>query len=700
MKTSNLPLYSSVNDTAPARHISLAWLSSMAKAPSTGPKIKARAITPYSADGKTKDHARSATYGVVVIDHDHDDRDAAAIACIYDSLGVAFLAYTTSTHQRPDKQDVIANRWRVIVPLAAPVDAERYQQLAQGIAFALGADPAQARAAQVFFAPNRENADAPYDFIDCASRPPLDAGNSSHPFVIEAMAGWADLQQERQKVAQEAAVRPRSTSTGDAGIIGRVVAQESLRAVLESAGYVRKGADLYLSPWSSTGNAGVHILERDGKEVAYSWHGTADPLSALNNGGHALDVFDVICILEFGGDVSRAVGALAPQVDPEGQRQRQREHMQAKAASQADKSPEPPPSLAKAANDEPFDLARFALNGQSAAMEARMLEDTFVLGRLAILGQATAFYAKPNSGKTLLTLWLLIRAIEAGQINPKDVFYINADDNFKGLVHKLKLAERWGFNQLAPGFNGFESAMFLRYLQKMTEEESASGKIVILDTLKKFTDLMDKTVATAFGKVVREFVSSGGTVIMLAHTNKHKSADGKSIPAGTSDIIDDADCAYVLDVIESDTSESKKTVIFENIKARGDVADTATYTYTTQKGLTYDDLLESVREVSREEAEDARKREQAEELLKKNAAIVEAIIEVIGEGVTHKTQLIEAAVEYSGCSKAKVTKALDDHTGTNYAMGHRWTVSKGEAKNARVYSLLLSFSAPPRYANG
>jgi hypothetical protein len=39
----------------------------------------------------------------------------------------------------------------------------------------------------------------------------------------------------------------------------------------------------------------------------------------------------------------------------------------------------------------PFDFNKFSLNGDSVAMEAQILTDTYVLGELAILGQLTAF---------------------------------------------------------------------------------------------------------------------------------------------------------------------------------------------------------------------------------------------------------------------------------------------------------------------
>lgn len=49
-------------------------------------------------------------------------------------------------------------------------------------------------------------------------------------------------------------------------------------------------------------------------------------------------------------------------------------------------------------------------------MREKMLTDTFVLDNIAILGQATVIYAKPNTGKTLLVMKMLIESIKAGRV--------------------------------------------------------------------------------------------------------------------------------------------------------------------------------------------------------------------------------------------------------------------------------------------
>ena len=92
-----------------------------------------------------------------------------------------------------------------------------------------------------------------------------------------------------------------------------------------------------------------------------------------------------------------------------------------------------------------FSFNQFAHNGNSAVMREKMLKDTFVLDNIAILGQATAIYAKPNTGKTLIVLWMLIESIKAKRIKGENVFYINADDTYKGLVTKLEITEQYGF---------------------------------------------------------------------------------------------------------------------------------------------------------------------------------------------------------------------------------------------------------------
>ncbi len=331
-----------------------------------------------------------------------------------------------------------------------------------------------------------------------------------------------------------------------------------------------------------------------------------------------------------------------------------------------------------------FDISQFVLNGQSTNMEENMLKDAFILGRMAILGQWTVFYAKPNAGKTLLTIWLLIQAIKDGKINGKDVYYINADDNHKGLVHKLKLAEHYGFNMLAPSYNGFKPEMLTNILMHLVKSNAASGKVVILDTLKKFNDIMQKSQSSVFGEAIRAFISHGGSVIALAHVNKHRGADNKVIFSGTSDIVDDADCAYTLDIIKEESGI--RTVNFENFKSRGDNALNASFEYSYKEGDTYQTRLNSIKALSSDQVAQAITTQKLNARLKINREAIAAITSCLRDGTSLKTDLINIATENSLLSKAKIKSALKEHTGTDLTKGELWCVDIGD-KNAHSYRL-------------
>lgn len=332
-----------------------------------------------------------------------------------------------------------------------------------------------------------------------------------------------------------------------------------------------------------------------------------------------------------------------------------------------------------------FNLDCFALNGKSQEMRSKMLEDKYVAGKLAILGQVTFWYARPNCGKTLLIIWLLIDAIKRGEIKAEDIYHMNADDNHKGLTYKLEIAEQWGFKSISPGYNGFKAELLPNYIDAMIKSGTARGKVIILDTVKKFADIMDKKRGSRFGEVVRQFSMHGGTVIGLAHVNKHADDDGNVVYAGTTDLVDDCDCAYTLETVTEDQSSGIRTVKFTNIKNRGDVALEALYEYDYSEKLNYQSRLNSVRSLSDEEKQQAINRKYREAALERNRDAIEVIKNLIKAGTTNKTDIIKAA-QAEGITKAKSQKALKEHEGKSVIDHQYWQVSI-QANNAHVYKL-------------
>jgi hypothetical protein len=256
------------------------------------------------------------------------------------------------------------------------------------------------------------------------------------------------------------------------------------------------------------------------------------------------------------------------------------------------------------------------------------------------------------------------------------------DDTGSGLAEKSGFADEHQFHLLAEGHRGFKADSFMSLMDELVMADQANGVVIILDTGKKFVNLMDKTRVSRFTKGTRAFVMKGGTLIFLAHVNKKPGLDGKPIYAGTSDLVDDIDCAYTLAAIPSQASATEKVVVFENIKRRGNVAQTAAFAYSTEQGIPYSELLASVRLVDETQVEPLRQAQQ----IKSDAEIIAAIEVAIRDGVNTKMKLAEVVAKRVGVSKRRAVQVIEHYTGDNPAE-HRWTYTVRD-RGAKVFVLL------------
>lgn len=427
-----LSVFATHNATQAQRFITPMELAQMVQQPRIGTKATAPLITPYHSANKTADAAQAAMYAAVVIDHDNDNKTEADIRTLYgaDGLDVRYLAFTTSSHTEA------AQRWKVVVPFAYAVEADTAAQLSAGIAYSLASDPAQARKQQGFYAPNKESAASPYLFITDQLGEPgewLHPDDAESRFIQEAVTGWQEYQAKLERITAAAKSKPRpSSQSASPGIVGQILAAHDLAELLERHGYRRKGRGLYLSPYSSSGIAGVKVLERDGKQVVYSHHGPACPLSAENHGGHALDVADALCALQYGGSFDRMIAVEAQQLDPEGQKQRQREHMQElERQRKAEAFNAPAGALARldleqpgtATPDQPHPLTRIVEIGETPEPPDWILPGFIAEGVVMIAGGH-------GVGKTTALLPL---ALAAAGVHPTE--YELAPDHWRHVVY-------------------------------------------------------------------------------------------------------------------------------------------------------------------------------------------------------------------------------------------------------------------------
>jgi hypothetical protein len=323
-------------------------------------------------------------------------------------------------------------------------------------------------------------------------------------------------------------------------------------------------------------------------------------------------------------------------------------------------------------------LSQFSLTGHSEDLAKEVQGETFFLDQIAVRGQATVFYAPPNAGKTLITLNRLTSAICNALIDPKHVYYINADDTSQGLLLKLKIAERWEFNMLAPSHMGFDIKQLLSMIRQVCLDGTAKDVILIVDTLKKVTDLMDKQRASKFTEVIREFVAHGGTFLGLAHVNKKPGPSGKSVFAGTTDIRDDFDCAYVIDVCDNGKESGTRVVEFTNEKRRGSVADIVRFSYRTGAGVSYMDVFESVVMVDNLHGGGGGMPTDDSEAI----SIVEHSIRT---GHCRKAELLKAMMKYAGLSRRASETILHRYTGSEGTLS-KWNYEVRE-HGAHMYFL-------------
>ena len=329
-------------------------------------------------------------------------------------------------------------------------------------------------------------------------------------------------------------------------------------------------------------------------------------------------------------------------------------------------------------------LDKYSLLGRSHEIEKQVIEEKPVLGEIALQGQITELYAPPNVGKTLITLSKIIEAIQQGQIDPSKVYYLNMDDNSSGLLEKLRIAEEFGFHMLADGYQDFNATQFVDLVIEMIKKDQAHGVILILDTLKKVVDLMDKGKSSRFMKVMRRFVLKGGTVIALAHTNKHRGKDGKLVYGGVSDLVNDCDCAYTLDVISRDADTNEVVVEFTNIKRRGNVVLNVAYSYRTGYDISYLETLMSVRQYDESQLAPLK---QATEI-KEDANIIEVVTACIGEGINTKMKLAVEVGTRAGISRQSAIRIIEKYTGTDPTI-HKWQYTRGD-RGAQRFTILDS----------
>ena len=167
------------------------------------------------------------------------------------------------------------------------------------------------------------------------------------------------------------------------------------------------------------------------------------------------------------------------------------------------------------------------------------IEDAkFAWRHLIPQGHMVVLCAEANGGKTTLMVYISAEMSKNGY----RVIYINADASASDIKYYKHHAMDYGYTLINPDLTNGSADKVVDELRHLATAESDFSKVVIvLDTLKKFGDMMNKSKSKDFNSLLRTLTSKGMTVICLAHTNKYSDKDGKPMYEGTGDTRNDFD---------------------------------------------------------------------------------------------------------------------------------------------------------------
>ena len=301
--------------------------------------------------------------------------------------------------------------------------------------------------------------------------------------------------------------------------------------------------------------------------------------------------------------------------------------------------------------------------------EVKALDDPeWIIENLIIKGHLAVFPAEPNAGKTTIFLHL------AGEMSKRgyDVIYVNADVAASDVKKIFAQAKSPGasFRLITPDLKAGQSMdkiVDILSAQNDAEGVDFSSQVWIFDTFKKMTDVINKSHVKKILKLFRSLTGKGMTVILLAHTNKYKDAEGKPIYEGTGDVR--ADCDELIYLIPKDDDFGGRLVSTVPDKVRGNF-----------KPITFE--MDKDRNVSlRDNYVDVAADSKADEQFYVDEYIVYLVKEALTEKKTKQKDIVSYCRE-QGISHDKVHKVIKRYT------GKLWRYRSGYQNNTKHYEII------------
>ncbi|KKO11595.1 AAA family ATPase [Pseudohongiella sp.] len=313
----------------------------------------------------------------------------------------------------------------------------------------------------------------------------------------------------------------------------------------------------------------------------------------------------------------------------------------------------------------PFDwMEDFTMSLEEAS---ELSDPEFIIPGLIVAGHLIVVPAPPNGGKTTIFLDL-----SADMVKRKyQVIYINADISAGDAKGFIETADEAGIKLLLPDMKvGKSMRDIVSNLERMNNTAvDLSKHVFVFDTFKKMCDVINKRSAKSLLGLLRSMTAKGGTVILLAHTNKYNDSDGKPIYEGTGDLRSDVD--ELIYLIPEKHPDGSMTVSVEPDKTRAQI-----------ERMTF--RISPDRQVTRlEEFEDVAQRRALRLRMELDQEAIERITEAIEANRIKQCDIIEFCAEH-GVSKRKVVACLKHYAGGETPL---WKVERGLERNTKFYHL-------------
>lgn len=196
------------------------------------------------------------------------------------------------------------------------------------------------------------------------------------------------------------------------------------------------------------------------------------------------------------------------------------------------------------------------------------IQDTqFAWRKLIPQGHMVILCARAGDGKTTI----MVKAAADMAAGGYEVIYINADASADQLKDYHRHAVDNNYTLVAPDLHVGKSVKdVVESLSKLAQTATdLSNMVLFLDTIKKFTDMIQKQKAKDFFNILRSLTTKGMTIVSLGHTNKYNDADGKPIYEGTGDVRNDFDDLIYLVAVKNDVGNLLVSTILDKERAMG-----------------------------------------------------------------------------------------------------------------------------------